>query len=495
MERFTSVLGRYARTLLASARLVITVASVGLLVAGNALAVLNPVVTGPIAATAAPGDPSRNYPFLATILIPSGSGYVEEEFFMQGTAKRYTYNCTFICDMPSSFSTAQVVDSGHPYKVRMVVRRPTNPTKFNGKVIVEWQNVTNNWELDVQWYRASEYFIRQGYAWVGVGPQRAGIHSTPNGLRAWNPSRYGTLDVTQGGTFTDDSLQWDIFSQAAQAIINPVGVDPLGGLPLPRVPIATGDSQSSIHLAGYLNAIHPLDPIYPAFVLGGPVFTRIRADIEPKVFKIISEYDLLAAEANNRRPDTVRFVAWEVTGSSHSDYHNFVVNSPVRLRDVGVTGTLPGTANCIDPARSRVNLYLVYHAAYDWTVRWLSGEQPPAMPVPITVTNFTTNPVTVARDSFGIALGGIRLADVSVPIALNNGWNAGGKPPTSDSTCQQTGTYIPFDQATLNALYRNHGSYVSKVAHATNDNVRDGFLLEEGGETIKDEAAESSVGH
>ena len=117
------------------------------------------------------------------------------------------------------------------------------------------------------------------------------------------------------------------------------------------------------------------------------------------------------------------------------------------------------------------------------------------MPSPITVTNFNTNPVTIARDSFGIAEGGIRLADVTVPIALNTGWNTGGKPPTSDSACQQAGTYVPFDQGTLNALYRNHGSYVSKVARATNDNVRDGFILEEGGETIKDEAAESSVGH
>jgi len=416
--------------------------------------------------------------------------------------------------MPSSFSTARVVDSGHPYKVRMVVRRPTDPTKFNGNVIVEWQNVTNNWELDVQWYRASEYFIREGFAWVGVGPQRAGIHSTPNGLRAWNPSRYGTLDVTQGGALTDDSLQWDIFSQAAQAIINPVGVDPLGGLPLPRVPIATGDSQSSIHLAGYVNAIHPLDPIYPAFVLGGPVFTRIREDIEPKVFKVISEWDVLAAEARNRRPDTDRYVAWEVAGASHSDYHNFLVNSPVRLRDVGVRGILPDTTNCIDPARSRVNLYLVYHAAYNWTVRWLSGgsdesgrgvqdaldehrkhgSQPPAMPEPITVTDFSTSPVTLARDRFGIAEGGIRLADVSVPIALNTGWNTGGKPPVSDTACQQAGTYVPFDQATLKALYPNHASYVSKVARATNDNVRDGFILEGDGETIKDAAGESSVG-
>jgi hypothetical protein len=452
----------------------------------EAHAISDPVVTGPIPATAPAGDTSRNYPFLATILFPADGGYVEEEFFMEGTANRYT---------TPSLATGAVISSGHPYKVRLIVRRPSDSSKYNGKVIVEWQNVTNNWELDVQWYRAYEYFIREGYAYVGVGPQRNGVHGTPNGLRAWNPGRYGTLDVTVGGTITDDSLRWDIFSQAAKAIVSPTGVDPLGGLTGTRVLIATGDSQSSSNLATYLNSVHPLDPIYPAFVLGGPLGNRIREDVDVKVFKVISEHDAINSEARVRRPDTVKFVAWEVAGSSHSDYHNFVVNSPVRFRDVGVTGILPDTTNCIDPARSRVNLYLVYHAAYDWTVRWLQGQQPPSMPEPITVTDFNTNPVTVARDSFGIVRGGIRLADVDVPIALNNGWNSGGKPPTSAFSCRQTGTHIPFDQATLDALYRNHGNYVSKVAHVTNDNVRDGFLLEEDGEFLKDQAANSSVGH
>ena len=48
--------------------------------------------------------------------------------------------------------------------------------------------------------------------------------------------------------------------------------------------------------------------------------------------------------------------------------------------------------------------------------------------------------------------------------------------------------------ATLDSLYRNHGKYVSGVAHVTNDNVRDGYLLEEDGELIKEDAGESSVG-
>jgi hypothetical protein len=449
-----------------------------------------PIVAGPIPATAAPGDASRDYPFLATTLFPSGSGYVEEEFFMEGTANRYSTACPVIrCPVESSAELGRIISQGHPYRIRLVVRRPSDPARFNGRVIVEWQNVTNNWELDVQWYRASDYFIREGYAWVGVGPQRAGVHGTPNGLRAWNPRRYGTLDVTAGGAFTDDSLKWDIFTQAGKAIARPQGVDPLGGLTGPRTLIATGDSQSSINLATYANAVHPLEPVYAAFVLGGPVGIPIREEVRQPVFKIISEWDLLWAEAAIRRPDTNRYVAWEITGSSHSDYHNFVVNSPVRFRDVGVRGILPDTTNCQEPARSRVRLHLVTQAAYAWTARWLKGERPPAMRDPVAV-DLGRSPPVLARDDLGIARGGIRLADVDAPLAMNTGWNRGGVPPVSDAACQQAGTFQPLDAATLRRLYPSREAYLSQVRAVTERNVRDGFLLPEDGQRLIETAGE-----
>src|SRR5262245_45657787 len=50
----------------------------------------SPTVTGPIASTAIPGDPSRNYVFFATDHPLAVNGYVEEEFFIEGTANRYT---------------------------------------------------------------------------------------------------------------------------------------------------------------------------------------------------------------------------------------------------------------------------------------------------------------------------------------------------------------------------------------------------------------------
>jgi hypothetical protein len=78
---------------------------------------------------------------------------------------------------------------------------------------------------------------------------------------------------------------------------------------------------------------------------------------------------------------------------------------------------------------------------------------------------------TKARDSLGLALGGIRLSQVSVPRALNDGDNTG------ESFCRLFGSYQPFDEPTLEGLYPTHLRYVARVALADLRNVRAGHLL------------------
>jgi len=47
-----------------------------------------PTVTGPIPGDT-PGSPSRNYTYWATDIVLKNFGFVEEEFFFEGTANRY----------------------------------------------------------------------------------------------------------------------------------------------------------------------------------------------------------------------------------------------------------------------------------------------------------------------------------------------------------------------------------------------------------------------
>jgi Alpha/beta hydrolase domain len=434
-----------------------------------------PVVTGPITASAPPGDPSRDYPFFASNLDLAKFGYVEQEFFLQGTANRY--------NTPPE-QTGSIIDGGHPYETRIVVRRPASASRFNGKVAVEWLNVTNGMDQEQTWYEIDQHLLRAGYAWVGVSAQRVGV----NFLRTWNPGRYGTLDVGQRDgsgteTITDDALSYDIMSQVARALRAPAGVRPLGGLK-PQIIIATGHSQSASRLSTYVNSIQPLSHSFDAFALQGSLANRLRVDLEVPVWKVLSEYDVEALEGAVRRPDEGLFRSWEVAGTSHNDRRALDTRVPLQRRDIGTAQE--DSLVCTEPIGSTVPFHYVMAAGLDELVRWVTHGTP--MPSAPPLVFASGPPGHLARDRFGIALGGIRLSQIAVPIATSSGTNTG------PGTCDRWGFTVPFDDATLAALYPRHGRYVSQVAEATWQNLRNGFILPGDAARTISEATRSRIG-
>lgn len=428
----------------------------------TAAGVPSPMVTGPVPSTSSIGDPAHGYPFLATDVDLAAAGYVEQEFFISGAATRYATH---------GVETATVTSTGHPYRTRIVVRRPASAKAFNGVVVAEWNNVSNQWDQEVDWFQSHEHLIREGYAWVGVSAQRAGLHS-PTGLKAWSPDRYGTLDVTAGGTITDDTLSYDIFSQAVRALRRPVGTDPLGTLPPPRSVIATGHSQSAGRLANYYNGVQPLSGVLDAVVLhgGGDV---LRTDLTTPVFRINSEGDVASGilpAAARAQPNSPVLRSWEVAGASHGDWKLITDYGPLRKRDIGsYPSGFPGEPQtCALPSLSRIPQHMVQNAVYDHTVAWIArGTQPPTAP---RIQTTDTAPPTVARDDLGLALGGLRLAQHEVPLRVNSGTNSG------PGFCFLDGSSVPLTNAQLATRYPTVRSYVEKAVAATTANARAGYL-------------------
>ncbi len=440
-------------------------------------AVPNPTVTGPIPVTDEPGAPSHDYVFFTPTEDLADFGYVEEEFFIEGVANKYK--------TPIG-KTGSVISGDHHYKTRIVVRRPIDADKFNGVVILEWQNVTAGYELDAHWGPSWEHFIRRGYAWVGVSAQKIGVHGFPpamgenNGLIAWSPTRYGSLDLTDGGTVLDDSLCWDIYSQAAQAVKHPSGVDPMGGLPVKMV-IAAGASQSASLLSIYHNCIHPLHEVVDGFYLlvGG---SNLRTDLDVKVFQYLSETDLGTGPLL-RMADSDHFRSWEVAGAAHSSYVSHLYDEPITIRDFGaeVWGS-----DCNQPPFSRVQGYHVINQQYDLLVRWIEkGVAPPKAPK---IQFEGLLQARMERDEFGIAVGGIRLPEIEVPTALNTGTNSG------DTFCMLFGTHIPFEPDVMTDLYPSHNIYVRKVMRSVMKNLFSGYITWEGAVEMMKEAAQSDIG-
>ncbi|WP_278236933.1 alpha/beta hydrolase domain-containing protein [Isoptericola sp. AK164] len=418
----------------------------------------DPAVTGPVPATTAVGDPAHGYPFLATDVDLADHGYVEQEFFLSGEATRYDADGT---------SDAEVISTGHEYRTRMVVRRPTDPGAFNGTVITEWYNVSNQWDQEVDWFQTHEHLLREGYAWVGVSAQRAGVHSG-TGLRSWSPDRYGSLDLTDGGTVTDDTLSWDVFSQAVGAVREPAGTAPLGPLEAETV-VATGHSQSAGRLWSYVNSVDPGGDVVDAVVLhggGGP----LRDAVETPVLKINSETDVAIdlLGAAQRQPDSDTLRTWEVAGASHGDWKLITDYGRLRIRDIGTApGGYPGTPQtCDEPSGSRVPQHMVQGAAYDHVADWAAGgDAPPSAPAIDLLADGS-----VDRDDLGLGRGGIRLAAQEVPVRLNSGLNTG------PGFCFIDGSSRPVDDATLAAWYPDEEEYVDEVVAVTGAAVEAGYV-------------------
>ena len=87
-------------------------------------------------------------------------GYLEEEFRIQGRAR--------VLDWPDKDGAAPPVLGEGAYTTRILVRRPKDPQRFNGTVIVEPLNPSTPVDLPIMWAQSHEHFISEGYAWVGI---------------------------------------------------------------------------------------------------------------------------------------------------------------------------------------------------------------------------------------------------------------------------------------------------------------------------------------
>ncbi len=440
-----------------------------------------PTVAGPLANEPFTSE-TNNYTFFASDVALASRGYVEEEFYIEGKANVYDAPVPNYTS-PAPTANASVTRADVPYKTRMVVRRPADPAKFNGTVVIEWFNVSDNFDGEYYWVQAKDYLLRAGYAYVGISAQDVGItNANPiGGLKKFSPTRYGDLNVTDNGALTGDPLSYDIFSQTAKAAYAVPAV--MGGMEVKRM-IGIGMSQSGSRLGVYTNYVHMIAPIFDGFItqVSNP---RIRDDFNTPIIKVLSE-----SEGDNReeltrdQPDLALRHTWWVTGTSHGDAIQRLGRTGVRLRDIGPA--LTTNDNCLvsgtpTPSRTRTPYRHVLNAALHHLVKQIeTGAVPPVSPR-FSSVDVSGGELAIARDSNGNAIGGIRLAHSEVPTARADGVK-----------CGNIGAWEPFDKAKLDTLYPSHADYVTKVRDAVNASIAAGFVLaEDGAETIAE--AEASI--
>jgi imidazolonepropionase-like amidohydrolase len=458
--------------------------------ASRAAAVPNPVVTTPISGG------TRGQAFGGWTSANRPAGYTEEERFFSGAARSYNKSGTWRVDGRWELSPGATA----PYKVRMLVRRPTDASRFNGVVVVEWLNVTARSEGAADYMQMQELLLRDGYGWVGVGAQAVGVNAPSTGLKSWDPDRYGSL------AHPGDAYSYEIFSQALQAIRHPQGQDPLGGLPIRHV-LATGRSQSAFRLVTYINAFHPIARLADGYFVHSrgsnaaglnaealardndapiPPGAQIRADIDVPVFDLQTEGDMVTLGAHLTRQDpNPRYRRWEIAGAAHAESPRWVVDGSSPL-DMG-----PGCKAAVNTAPHDAFVKAGLQALTRWVRDGAVPPQSPAIPL-----GDPASQDPIQRDEFGNAKGGIRIPQVEAPTATVDGRR--NEPaqamPGGQNFCFLYGNTIPFDRARLASLYPSHDAFVAPFTEAVDALEKAGFLLTPEADQGRKAARESAIG-
>jgi hypothetical protein len=406
----------------------------------------------------------------------AANGYVEQEFFASGTAAAYGATRSLAPDGKWLVKPQGATS----YRTRIVVRRPSDPHRFNGTVLVEWLNVSGGVEAPADWAYLNPELVRDGYAYVAVSAQAFGIDggksllgvpgaAASSGLVGSEPARYGSLH------HPGDRFSFDMYSQIGLALRTSRRPSVFGNLS-PRRVVAIGESQSAFFLTTYIDAIQPRTHAYDGFFVhsrsgGGaslsgtaigsqrvPNDLRIRSDVGVPVFMFETETDVgpLLNYGPARQPDTNRIHTWEVAGTAHADAY--------------LVGSYAPVLGCNFPINDGPQHFVV-QAALDGLNRWIThGTLPPNAP-PLRLSSMT--PPEVARDGLGNAIGGVRTPLVDVPVAALTG----KAPPGASILCSLFGSTAPFDRATLLRLYHDQGGYLSAFTRSLDGAIAGRFLL------------------
>lgn len=381
-----------------------------------------------------------------------GFGYTEAEYLVSGTARALD-------------------GTSAPYTTRIIVTRPKVQARFNGSVMLDWVNVSAQFENAVDSAEARETLLREGWTFVHMSLQTAGLCCTPLTPQIYDPVRYASIN------HPGDKYSADMLSQIAKAIEAHQGLDPMQGLKVKQV-IAAGQSQSADKLYDYVTQWQAKANVIDGFLIhgNGTVKKTFPVELTVPVLNLLSD-----REAEPAKPTTDKnYRLWEVSGTGHSGYFigaQQVQGSSRRVAGLppvdraGYTALMDDAGNygqIVDPRLaacvvygSTMPMHYATGAALHQLSRWIrTGKRPPKTP------RFKFDGADQALDGHGNPLGGIRLPPIEVPVATYE-----------SHACDLGGLTVPFTDQQIQDLYPTFNRYQGLMQRATSRAVKRGWLL------------------
>ncbi|MBC2665428.1 hypothetical protein H7F51_07835 [Novosphingobium flavum] len=474
----------------------------GLLIAVSALGMAMPAAAkdarwmGPLVETA------QSHIFSPAVLpgtaedkAMKAAGYVQEEYLLTGAANIYGENA----DGSLFVRTADV-----PYTTRLILVRPRDPRRFNGIVQMGF---THPQLASAQWGRIDALVLRTGAAYallvIGGDPgtrERSTAQwpvSTPLLMKWYDPARYAAFDWP-----SDDGIRWDVMGQAASLLRDPGKTGPLAGWPVKHLYMSgwsfLGSTVRSWVNFGFHDRYRRKDgsPVFDGYLSGisagsvkaghvplnsaNPEKDRNRELLRPidrPVIELTSEMEAITnvyPQRGDKDTVTEGHRIYELGGVSHQDsgVPGQVRAASLQLKERGHPAVdLPAVCSVEDtdsPMRD------VAQAALVNLNTWVETGKAPPRAARMEVAPGGKDYV---RDRFGNPVGGVRAAQLDVPLVRYGEPTAaqcGGKVPVRMLKRE------PVDPALIRAAYPGgKAQYLAKFRARLAQLVKQRWLLPE----------------
>jgi hypothetical protein len=423
-------------------------------------------------------------------------GYLEEEYFLSGTANVYDEE-----QSDKMFLKHEAL----PYKNRILVRRPAEPKKFSGRVYIDILNATNNFDIEDLWLRSYSWILENGHGYIGVTSKPVCVMS----LKYFDYERYAGLNwasvelapqpvvphpICGSVPGTEEGLIWDMLSQVASIVRYGGKNNCLGGYPVNYLYL-TGQSQSGAYINTYVNHFHPYligkdgQKLFDGYMnIVGVQFERflcqrindLFVSMIPRHFRpintpfisVTSEGDLeifapmvggnmAALSPDNSDTSENKSRYYEVAGAPHTN-----ITAPVLQDDYEIAKSRNSFLKPGDKPMNDLPLAYYINGLLEKLHIWAAQGVAPEAVQPIE----KSRDFQLVRDEYGNVKGGLRSPFLDVPAASYYG-------SVNGAELDVTGVMERFSKQKLVSLYGSTEAYLEKFDAYTDRQRLEGWII------------------
>lgn len=476
-----------------------------------------------------------SHPFLAVseMCELEKHGYVEEEYFMSGTANIYKET--------DEWHHVKPIYENAPYTTRLLVRKPKDITKFSGNVVVEILNASAFMDIDRMWVNLWQYIVSNGDIYIGITSKGHVVDC----LKRFDPVRYQPINWSNPmpernaeGREKDpfgflpqyeSGLFWDMQVELAKLLRTDNSLNPIREYGKNYLYL-TGWSQSGFYMSRLLHSFvyqtenSETEPLFDGYLEAGSDCNLAPINsYEPSVndwnmgqsgavgragFLIAREpYIVINTESENRGanwmgdsdlPDA-RFRTYQIPGTSHDAKYNMLDYYQGHLREECRKYHFELEFGGKEGEPLDTPYHYIFMAALRNLYCWVrEGVPAPHAPKIDMVMDPKADPMNWTgeetkqqerqgetlgirprfqnkKDAFGNTTGGIRLAAVDYPVGIYQSYSR----KEDGSIDAAFGTVFPFSKEMLTSLYGTLEHYRSLVRRQAKETVALGFLRKE----------------